>query len=84
MMPTLRKKAGCTIILLFILILSLCLIDRSTALNFQQGSQTPQEDPYKVLGVKRTASDADIQKAYRQRARETHRECIAVHCCKHL
>jgi len=31
-------------------------------------------DPYKILGVKRTASDDEIQKAYRKRAKETHRK----------
>ena len=41
--------------------------------------QKPQQfntagDPYKVLGVRRTASDDEIQKAYRKRAKETHRE----------
>jgi DnaJ-domain-containing protein 1 len=30
-------------------------------------------DPYQVLGVKRTASDDEIQKSYRKRAKETHR-----------
>ncbi len=33
------------------------------------------DDPYTVLGVKRTATVDDVQRAYRQRARETHRKC---------
>ncbi len=35
------------------------------------------DDPYKVLGVKRTATADDVQRAYRQRARETHRKLCA-------
>lgn len=31
-------------------------------------------DPYKILGVKRTASDDEIHQAYRKRAKETHRK----------
>lgn len=38
--------------------------------------QRPPEDPYQVLGVKPTASNDDIQKAYRKRAKETHRELL--------
>lgn len=35
--------------------------------------ETPKEaDPYEVLGVKRSDSDADIKKAYRQLIRENH------------
>ena len=30
------------------------------------------EDPYKVLGISRGASDADVKKAYRQLVRELH------------
>lgn len=36
--------------------------------------QQQQIDPYKVLGLKHTASNDDIQKAYRKKARETHRK----------
>lgn len=37
------------------------------------GQQTAQAgDPYKVLGISRTASDADIKKAYRKLVRELH------------
>src|SRR3954454_10508354 len=35
------------------------------------GSTTPR-DPYEVLGVQRTAGEADIKKAFRRLARELH------------
>jgi len=56
-----------------IFILVLLLLDRSIAINFFNKSE-PKADPYKVLGVKRTATDEDVQKAYRKKAKETHRE----------
>ena len=34
--------------------------------------KSQEEDPYKVLGVSRGASDADVKKAYRQLVRELH------------
>jgi len=43
--------------------------------NNKPGPGIKDEDPYKVLGVRRTATADDVQRAYRQRARETHREC---------
>ena len=42
--------------------------------NFNKPNQFHRDnDPYQVLGVKRTASDDEIQKSYRKRAKETHR-----------
>ncbi|KAL7534775.1 hypothetical protein ACHAXR_006066, partial [Thalassiosira sp. AJA248-18] len=54
---------------LFLLFL---LLDNSAAITFRHKSEIPKDDPYKVLGVKNTATDEVIQKAYRQKARETH------------
>ena len=38
----------------------------------------PKDDPYKVLGIKFTATDAEIQQAYRKKAKETHRKFVLV------
>lgn len=62
-------------------LLSFLLLNERTALaanggffqNNNAGGST-LDDPYKVLGVDRSASNEEIQKAYRQKARETHRE----------
>lgn len=65
-----------------ILLVVLLLLDVSIAARFFHSNKKdyniPKVDPYKVLGVKRQASDADIQKAYRRKARETHRESLHI------
>ena len=45
--------------------------------NNKPGPGIKDEDPYKVLGVRRTAAADDVQRAYRQKARETHRKWCA-------
>ena len=48
--------------------------------NNKPGPGIKDDDPYKVLGVRRTATADDVQRAYRQRARETHRKwCACAH-----
>ena len=79
------KQTAMTKAALPVLILILILLDRSTVWgnynNFFFNNRRPEsspiindDDPYKVLGVKRTASDEEVQKAYRKRAKETHRK----------
>ena len=79
------KGGAASLCYYFVLLLSLSfIIDKSSAArnNFFKPprSNNKQIDPYKVLGVKRNASNDDIQKAYRQKARETHRKCNAILC----
>ena len=86
------KGGAASLCYYFVLLLSLSfIIDQPTAAargrnNFFNNNKPPprsnnqQIDPYKVLGVKRNASNDDIQKAYRQKARETHRKCSAILC----
>mmetsp|Transcript_25330 Transcript_25330/g.52964 ORF Transcript_25330/g.52964 Transcript_25330/m.52964 type:complete len:739 (+) Transcript_25330:150-2366(+) len=71
MMPVFNRRAP---MLTVIAALLLFMLDESTAINnfFDKSSSQPKLDPYKVLGVKRTATDEAIQKAYRQKAKETH------------
>ena len=40
--------------------------------NFQSGTGSSQPDYYKLLGVDSKATDADIKKAYRKKAKESH------------
>ena len=40
--------------------------------NFQSGQGSSQPDYYKLLGVDSKATDADIKKAYRKKAKESH------------
>lgn len=70
-MPVFNRRASIFIVIAALL---LFLLDESTAINnfFDKSSSQPKVDPYKVLGVKRTATDEAIQKAYRQKAKETH------------
>ena len=77
------KGGAASLFYYFVLLLSLSfIVDQSAAArnNFFKPprSNNKQIDPYKVLGLKRTASNDDIQKAYRQKARETHRKCSAI------
>jgi curved DNA-binding protein CbpA len=44
----------------------------STLLWCSIGCVAFEGDPYKILGVKKTASQGEIKQAYRQKARETH------------
>ena len=66
---------------LLIILINLSTVTVSARRNFfynnKPASQQQQQqilDPYKVLGLKHTASNDDIQKAYRKKARETHRK----------
>lgn len=75
-------------ILLVVLIIS---INLSTVISARRNffhnkpaqQQQQQIDPYKVLGLKHTASNDDIQKAYRKKARETHRK-LYIDCCLYI
>jgi len=63
-------------ILFLLLLISINISTASARRNFfhNKPAQQQQLDPYKVLGLKHTASNDDIQKAYRKKARETHRK----------
>jgi len=61
MASALRKGTIFVLVLLF-------LLNDSIIATKPEG----KDDPYKVLGVKQTATNEDIQKAYRQKAKETH------------
>jgi len=70
-------------ILFLLLLISINLSTVTSARrNFfnNKPAQQQQLDPYKVLGLKHTASNDDIQKAYRKKARETHRK-LYIYCC---
>jgi preprotein translocase subunit Sec63 len=62
-----------TILGAFFLVIIFFVAPYSSTLAARSGIK--DDDPYKVLGVKRTASVDDVQRAYRLRARETHRKC---------
>lgn len=72
--PRARRRSGPVAVVRVVLLLLLLLlqIDASAAAGAGGGS----DDPYVVLGVRRTASNEEIQRAYRQRAKETHREIV--------
>lgn len=40
------------------------------ALSLQLADATAENDPYKILGVRRTASQAEIKRAYKNLAKE--------------
>ncbi|MAO54646.1 MAG: molecular chaperone DjlA [Rhodospirillaceae bacterium] len=46
--------------------------ERLKAMHMDMGEPDKKADPYEILGVKRSDSDADIKKAYRQLIRENH------------
>ena len=85
-----QRRCCCRPTLFLLLIISINLSTVTSARrNFfhnKPASQQQQQqlDPYKVLGLKYTASNDDIQKAYRKKARETHRKLYIDSSCWYI
>lgn len=63
------KSSRLKLKLLLVLLLSVALVAYDVT---ARASSTYQEDPYKVLGVSRQASESEIKRAYRQLALKWH------------
>lgn len=65
--------------LLLVLLLALALVGHDVSARASSGAY--QEDPYKVLGVSRQASESEIKRAYRQLALKWHPDKVRAWSC---